>query len=45
MLRKAAPGLKAGAIPLDIARVVVELAEAASPHLLSGATIPLDTNR
>lgn len=45
MLRKAVPGLKAGAIPLDIARVVVELAEAASPDLLSGATIPLDTNR
>ena len=45
MLRKAAPGLKAGAVPSDVARVVVELAEASSPELLSGAVIPLDTNR
>lgn len=45
MLRKAAPGLKAGAQPADVARVIAELAESASPGLLSGAIIPLDTNR
>ena len=45
MLRKAAPGLKAGALPIDIARIVAELAESADPGLLSGAIIPLDTNR
>lgn len=45
MLRRAAPGLKAGAKPLDVARVVAELVESADPGLLSGAVIPLDTNR
>lgn len=45
MLHKAAPGLKAGAGPDDVARVVAELAESAAPDMLSGALIPLDTNR
>lgn len=45
MLAKAAPGFKAGAVPADIARVVVNLAEGTLPDMLSGSTIPLETNR
>ncbi len=45
MLRKAAPGLKAGAVPADVAKVVADLIESSSPEMLSGAIIPLDTNR
>ena len=43
MLRKAAPHLKPGATPRDIARVVAELSHSSS--LLSGAVIPMRTNR
>lgn len=44
MLRRAAPHLKAGAVPADVARVIAELASPASSRLLSGAVVPLDTN-
>ena len=44
MLRKAAPHLKPGAGPGNIARVVLELAESGSSSLLNGTTIRLDTN-
>lgn len=44
MLRRAAPHLKPGAVPADVARTVVELASPSSSRLLSGAVVPLDTN-
>ena len=43
MLRRAAPHLRPGAVPADVARVVAELTRASSA-LLSGAVVPLDTN-
>ena len=45
MLRRAAPGLRAGATPADIARLVAAVSEPAAASLLSGATLPLETNR
>lgn len=44
MLRRAAPHLKPGAVPADVARAIAALARAASSELLSGAVVPLDTN-
>ena len=43
MLRRAAPHLKPGAVPADVARAIVALARPSSA-LLSGAVVPLDTN-
>jgi NAD(P)-dependent dehydrogenase (short-subunit alcohol dehydrogenase family) len=45
MLRRAAPHLKAGATPADVAGLVADLADCDAAPLLSGAVIPLDTNR
>jgi NAD(P)-dependent dehydrogenase (short-subunit alcohol dehydrogenase family) len=44
MLRRAAPHLKAGAVPADVARAIAALARPSSSALLSGAVVPLDTN-
>ena len=45
LLRRAAPHLKPGARPAEIARVISGLAREASSAFLSGAVVPLDTNR
>jgi NAD(P)-dependent dehydrogenase (short-subunit alcohol dehydrogenase family) len=44
MLRRAAPHLKPGAVPADVARAIAALARPSSSALLSGAVVPLDTN-
>lgn len=44
MLRRAAPHLKPGAVPRDIAAVVAETVAGAT-EFLSGAALPLETNR
>jgi len=44
MLRRAAPHLKPGAVPADVARAIAGLADPSSTALLSGAVVPLDTN-
>jgi NAD(P)-dependent dehydrogenase (short-subunit alcohol dehydrogenase family) len=44
MLRRAAPHLKAGAVPADVAEAIYGLARPSSSALLSGAVVPLDTN-
>jgi NAD(P)-dependent dehydrogenase (short-subunit alcohol dehydrogenase family) len=44
LLKKAAPRLKAGATPEDIAGVVFSLATSGPTAFLSGATLPMDTN-
>lgn len=43
--QKASTGLRAGASPQDIARIIVELSESSASPWLSGVTIPLYTNR
>lgn len=44
MLRKAAPGLKANAMPEDIARVIYYLCDSNESGILTGATIPVFSN-
>ena len=45
MLRRAAPHLKPGAVPADVARAIFDLARPSSSLLFSGAVVPLRTNR
>jgi 3-oxoacyl-[acyl-carrier protein] reductase len=44
MLKRAAPRLKPGAVPADVARAIYDVARPSSTALLSGSVIPLDTN-
>ncbi len=45
MLKRAAPSLKAGAVPRDLALLIADLVRSPAARLLSGALIPLHTNR